>query len=34
MKGGGVVMAPSGTGSARQRHKKRSGEELRVGSSH
>jgi phosphatidate cytidylyltransferase len=29
MKGGGVVMAASGTGSARQRHKKRSGEDLR-----
>jgi hypothetical protein len=29
-----VVMAASGTGIARQRHKKRSGEDLRVGSSH
>ncbi|KAH8946251.1 hypothetical protein BDL97_12G084300 [Sphagnum fallax] len=29
MKGGGVVMAASGTGIARQRHKKRSGEDLR-----
>ncbi len=29
-----MVMAASGTGSARQRHKKRSGEDLRVGSSH